>query len=142
MAPASFPPIVQCRTPGTAGTSKLHVREYGRSYDQAIGLQAIYSDRKIRDNVFAILREIVPKQVNPKNGRLCMDLWKILVLGTIRLNCNWDYYKIHDIANNHKTIREFLGHTVSAFDQRYALQTIKDNVANQSGCRKNTERTM
>ena len=93
-----------------------------------LGLQAIYSERKIRDEVFSILREIVPKQVNPKNGRPGMDLWKIFVLGTIRLNCNWDYDKIHDIANNHKTIREFLGHTLFDFDQRYALQTIKDNV--------------
>lgn len=94
-----------------------------------LGLQGIYSNREIRDNVFAILCEIVPKQVNPKNGRPGMDLWKILVLGTVRLNCNWDYDKIHDIANNHKTIREFLGHTLFEFNQRYALQTIKDNVA-------------
>lgn len=57
-----------------------------------------------------------------------MDLWKILVLGTIRLNCNWDYDKVHDIANNHKVIREFLGHTIFEFDQRYGLQTIKDNI--------------
>lgn len=93
-----------------------------------LGLQAIYSDRQVRDNVFSILSEIIPKQVDPNNGRPGMDLWKILVLGTIRLNCNWDYDKIHDIANNHKIIREFLGHTILEFDQQYALQTIKDNV--------------
>ncbi|MDD2390167.1 MAG: hypothetical protein PHP23_10595 [Desulfobacterales bacterium] len=39
-----------------------------------LGLQAIYSDRQTRDNVFAILREIVPQKVYPKNGRPGMDL--------------------------------------------------------------------
>ena len=48
-----------------------------------LGLQAIYSDRQVRDNVFSILSEIIPKQVDPNNGRPGMDLWKILVLGTI-----------------------------------------------------------
>jgi hypothetical protein len=56
-------------------------------------------------------------------------LWKILVLGTIRLNCNWDFDKVHDIANNHNVIREFMGHTVFECDQRYGLQTIKDVVS-------------
>ncbi len=30
-------------------------------------------------------------------GRPGMDLWKILILGTLRLNCNWDYDKVHEI---------------------------------------------
>jgi hypothetical protein len=24
----------------------------------------------------------------------------------VRLNCNWDFDKVHDIANNHKLIRD------------------------------------
>jgi len=94
-----------------------------------LGLQAIYTDRPVRNEIFRILRHIVPMNVNTKNGRPGMDLWKILVLGTLRLSCNWDYDKLHHIANNHKTIREFLGHTIFEFDQTYALQTIKDNIA-------------
>ncbi len=39
-----------------------------------------------------------------------MDLWKILVLGTLRLNCNFDYDKVHGLANNHRTLRLMLGH--------------------------------
>ena len=58
-----------------------------------------------------------------------MELWKILVLGTLRINCNWDYDKLHDIVNNHKTLRKMLGH--GSFDENYyyPLQTIKDNVS-------------
>ena len=93
-----------------------------------LGLQSIWSDRQIRKEVFDILKEITPKNINPQNGRPGMDLWKILVLGTLRLNCNWDYDKVHDISNNHKTVRDFLGHTGFNSDKLYPLQTIKDNV--------------
>lgn len=94
-----------------------------------LGLQAIYSDRRIRNEVFSILHRVVPENVDSSNGRPGMDLWKILVLGTLRLNCNWDYDKLHNIANNHKSVREFLGHTIFEFDKIYALQTLKDNIS-------------
>jgi hypothetical protein len=94
-----------------------------------MGLKAIYSDRKQRNEVFKILKGMVPENVDASNGRPGMDLWKILVLGTLRLNCNWDYDKLHNIANNHKKVREFLGHSIFEFDQTYALQTIKDNIS-------------
>jgi hypothetical protein len=94
-----------------------------------MGLRAIYSDRKQRNEVFKILKGMVPENVDASNGRPGMDLWKILVLGTLRLNCNWDYDKLHNIANNHKKVREFLGHSIFEFDQTYALQTIKDNIS-------------
>ncbi|NIV13873.1 MAG: ISNCY family transposase, partial [Aliifodinibius sp.] len=94
-----------------------------------MGLKAIYSDRNLRNEVFKILKGIVPENVDAGNGRPGMDLWKILVLGTLRLNCNWDYDKLHNIANNHKKVREFLGHSIFEFDQIYALQTIKDNIS-------------
>ena len=93
-----------------------------------LGLQTIYGNEQVRDEVFSILSEIVPEDVDSENGRPGMELWKILVLGTIRLNCNWDFDKVHDIANNHFNVRQFLGHTIVDFDQRYGLQTIKDNL--------------
>jgi hypothetical protein len=93
-----------------------------------LGLQFIYRHRQIRDAVFRILKDITPKEIDTDKGRPGMDLWKILVLGTLRLNCNWDYDKVHHIANEHKTVREFLGHTIFEFEQLYGLQTIKDNL--------------
>jgi hypothetical protein len=93
-----------------------------------LGLQTIYSDRQLRDRIFEILKNIIPPNIDADNGRPGMDLWKILVLGTLRLNCNWDYDKLHDIANNHKKVRDFLGHTGFKSDQQYKLQTIKDNI--------------
>ena len=94
-----------------------------------LGLQFIYSQPNIRNTIFKLLKQIIPDGVNPNNGCPGMDLWKIFVLGAIRLICNWDYDKVHDIANNHKTIRQMLGHGVVDDDYHYALQTIKDNVS-------------
>lgn len=92
-----------------------------------MGLQYIYTTREIRDKVFRILNSIVPLNKHGI-GRPGMDLWKILVLGTIRLNCNYDYDKLHELANNHRTLRLILGHAETDIDSLYALQTIKDNI--------------
>lgn len=54
------------------------------------GLQGIYCNRKTRRRIFKILKKIVPANVDSNNGRTGMDLWKIFVLGTLRLCCNWD----------------------------------------------------
>ncbi|MDY6868743.1 MAG: ISNCY family transposase [Chloroflexota bacterium] len=93
-----------------------------------MGLQEIYCNRKVRDDVFAVLRDVIPGDVDQNNGRRGMDLWKVLVLGTLRLNCNWDYDKLKDIANNHKTLRMMLGHSSVLDDYHYPLQTLKDNL--------------
>ena len=93
-----------------------------------MGLQHIYRTAPIRKKVFEVLKQIVPKK-SYETGRPGMDLWKILVLGTLRLNCNWDYDKVHEMANNHCKLRDMLGHSKTDFDSQYALQTIRDNVA-------------
>ena len=94
-----------------------------------IGLQYIYNDTELREQVFKELEKLIPSGVDPNNGRPGMELWKVLVLGTLRLNCNWDYDKLQEIANNHRTLRLMLGHgpwEVPAFS--YRLQTLKDNL--------------
>ncbi|WDN88327.1 hypothetical protein BuS5_01295 [Desulfosarcina sp. BuS5] len=93
------------------------------------GLQSIWCNREIRDQVFDALKGIIPENVNPKNGRKGMDLWKIFVLGTLRLNCNWDYDKLLEMANNHGKLRQMLGHGKMNADYKYALQTLKDNIS-------------
>jgi hypothetical protein len=94
-----------------------------------IGLKSIYCNRQVRQEVSEVLMDLVPDNVDPNNGRNGMILWRILVLGTLRLSCNWDYDKLKEIANEHKTLRLMLGHGVLDQDYRYALQTLKDNVS-------------
>ena len=74
-----------------------------------IGLQHIHRSRQIREKVFGVPKRIVPRKSH-EPGRPGMDLWKILVLGTVRLTCNRDFDKAQEMANNHKTIRQMLGH--------------------------------
>jgi hypothetical protein len=92
------------------------------------GLQHIYTNRGVRRRVFVALEQLVPLGVQIDNGRKGMDLWKILVLGTLRLNCNWDYDKLQEIANNHRTVRQILGHGLLDVDVRYPRQTLCDNI--------------
>jgi IS5 family transposase len=98
------------------------------------GLQHIYTTPALRARVFAILAEIVPAgvhgQADTSTGRPGMEQWKILVLGVLRLGLNADYDRIHELANEHKTIRQMLGHSgwADGEEDRYGLQTIKDNL--------------
>ena len=93
------------------------------------GLQALYVDREIRAKLFEALSGLVPDNVDPDKGRKGMNLWNIFVLGTLRLNCNWDYDKLLEIANNHVRVRQMLRHGIADGDYRYKLQTLHDNVS-------------
>jgi hypothetical protein len=92
------------------------------------GLQHIYCSPGVRGKVFEILGKIAPEGKSRNNGRPGMSQWKILVLGTLRLNCNWDYDKLREIANEHRTLRMMLQHPEED-EYMYPLQTLRDNVS-------------
>ena len=91
------------------------------------GLQYIYVTEPLREDVFKVLATSIGEQVKLHMGRTGMELWKILVLGTLRLNLNCDYDRLHELVNQHRTIRTMLGHG-DWDDYEYQLQTLKDNV--------------
>jgi IS5 family transposase len=83
--------------------------------------------------VFQILEEVKPRNaagepVSSENGRPGMEQWKILVLGVLRLGLNTDYDRLHELANPHKTVRQFLGHVEWCDDYQYNPQTLRDNL--------------
>ena len=98
------------------------------------GLQHIYTSHPLREKVFEILAEVIPNRVGSEHqkancnlGRPGFSPWKILVLGVLRLGLNADYESIHELANQHKTLRQMLGH--SDFEPHlYNEQTLKDNL--------------
>jgi hypothetical protein len=97
------------------------------------GLQSIYLNPKVREEVFTILREVVPRDaegqpVSVDTGRPGMSQWQILVLGVLRLGLNADYDRIQELANNHFTLRQMLGHSDFADDKSWGVQTLKDNL--------------
>jgi transposase, IS5 family len=106
------------------------------------GLQYIYVTADVRERVLEILQQVIPKRTghgltdeqreqlaNPNLGRPGMDQWKILVLGVLRLNLDADYDRVFNLSNNHKTIRQMLGHDDWLDHTQYSLQSIKDNVS-------------
>jgi hypothetical protein len=98
------------------------------------GLQYIYTTPEVREAVFAILAQVLAPRtegegaVSAETGRPGMEQWKILVLGTLRLGLNADYDRIQELANQHATIRQMLGHGLWDEGEPYALQTLRDNL--------------
>ena len=98
------------------------------------GLQHIYTEPALRDSVFAILQEVIPNRAKGQGkadatkGRPGMEQWRILVLGVLRLGLNADYDRIQELANQHSTLRQMLGHGDWTDKTEYKLQTLKDNL--------------
>lgn len=93
------------------------------------GLQYIFLTPTLRQEVLAILDGMFPPELDLDNGRPGMAMWSIFVMGVLRLSLNGDYDRLHNLVNNHLTIRQILGHGVVDDGKRYPLQTLKDNVA-------------
>ena len=92
------------------------------------GLQHLYMDVPLRMQLFALLETQIAPKIDKRNGRPGMTLWSIFVCGVVRLDLNIDYDRLHELANQHLTLREMLGH--GAFDRAdYHYQTLKDNVS-------------
>ncbi len=49
-------------------------------------------------------------------------------MGILRVNLNWDYDRLHEMVNNHITIRQILGHGQADDGEQYGLQRLKDNL--------------
>jgi hypothetical protein len=94
-----------------------------------MGLQYIFLNLMLREQILKILNGLFPQEIDRHNGRPGMDMWSIFVMGVIRLNLNCDYDRLHNLVNNHKTIRQILGHGVCDDQHGYYLQTLKDNVS-------------
>jgi hypothetical protein len=99
------------------------------------GLQHIYTNAEVREQVFAILAEVLPERVDAEGkvsadtGRPGMAQWKILVLGALRLGLNADHDRIQELANQHGTIRQMLGHGDWADETQYSLQALRENLS-------------
>ena len=92
-------------------------------------LQYVFVTPELNKKVFSILEKKVKSGVQ-NTGRYGMTLWEIFVLGMVRHNENADFDRLHDMANEHNTLRKIMGVGMSDYSRvkDYKLQTIKDNV--------------
>jgi hypothetical protein len=93
------------------------------------GLQYIYTTEKPREHIFSALEKTLDPSVNSKTGRPGMELWTIFVLATLKLGLNCDFDRLQELANQHNTVRQMLGHSGWEDTTIYKLQTIIDNVS-------------
>ena len=93
-----------------------------------LGLQHLYSHEETREKLFSLLEEHILPGTNRNVGRPGMELWRILVMGVLKQGLGCDFDRVHELVNQHRRVREFLGHGAFSQDDTYELQTIIDNV--------------
>ena len=91
-----------------------------------IGLKHLYMNEQIRAKVFALLDAQVNPRARKDTGRPGMALWRILVLAILKQGLGCDYDRVTELANEHGTLRQMLGHGV--VDHEYERQTVVDNI--------------
>ena len=89
----------------------------------------IYTTPKYNKQIFSVLDNAILKG-KKKTGRKGLDLWQIFVLAQVRLSRNLNYDVLHDLANNHHSLRQLLGIERTWEKERIVLeyQNIVDNV--------------
>ena len=92
------------------------------------GLQYLYSQEALRDRLFALMDEYILPGINRKVGRPGMAMWSIQVMGVVKQGLGCDFDRLHELGNEHKTLRKFLGHPAIS-DKLYHYQTLVDNVS-------------
>ena len=92
-------------------------------------LQYVFITPELNKSVFEILEKKIKSDVQ-ETGRYGLSLWEVLVLGVVRHCENADYDQLHDLANDHSSLRGILGVSTNDYSagRTYKLQTIKDNV--------------
>jgi hypothetical protein len=91
-------------------------------------LQHIYSRSQLRDACLELVAQDVNADSRDDCGREGLDYWEILVLGSARLGCNLDYDKLHDLAQNHRTLRAIMGAGEWETTTEFSWRRIRDNV--------------
>lgn len=94
-----------------------------------VALKEIYCNQEYNEKIFSILENHLSAS-KKKTGRKGMNLWSIFVLSQVRLCLGTSYDVIHNLANNHKSIRQLMGveKSFGHKQQVFEYQNIYDNV--------------
>jgi IS5 family transposase len=91
-------------------------------------LQHIYEQAPMRCELLDLIGEDVNADSSPDRGREGLSYWTIMVLAAVRLGCNFDYDKLQDLAEQHRTLRLIMG--IGAWDEHtdFDWRRIRDNL--------------
>lgn len=92
-------------------------------------LKEIYCNKEYNERIFSILEKHISSG-KKRTGRTGMDLWSIFVLAQVRLCLNVSYDMLHNLADNHRSMRQLMGIERDFGYERiqYEYQNIYDNV--------------
>ncbi len=93
-----------------------------------LSLKTLYCTPEYNEKIFRILEESLGKH---RTGRKGMDLWCIFVLAQVRFSLNISYEMLHNLANNHRAIRQLMGVEREFGDEpfEFEYQTLYENVS-------------
>ncbi|TWT74713.1 hypothetical protein CA13_59120 [Planctomycetes bacterium CA13] len=73
------------------------------------GLQFLYTNNKLRHKAVKLVAADLNEDSRRDIGRPGMDDWHVVVLAAVRLGCNFDYDKLQDQVENHRSLRGIMG---------------------------------
>ena len=74
-----------------------------------VGLQHLFTNHKLRHKVVKLVADDLNRDTRRDVGRRGMDDWQVVVLAAVRLGCNYDYDKLQDQVENHRSLRAVMG---------------------------------
>jgi hypothetical protein len=90
-------------------------------------LQHVYSTPVLRDEILRLVAADINLTSFPDRGREGLDYWHIVVLASVRMGCNFNYDRLHDLSKNHWALRAIMG--LGEWDgTRFTWKRIRDNV--------------
>ena len=63
-----------------------------------------------------------------KVGRPVMEMWRILVMGVVKQGLGRHFDRLHELVNQHRTLRRFPDHAVVWDERRHHHRKLVDNV--------------
>jgi transposase, IS5 family len=91
-------------------------------------LQHVYGQVQLRGEILDLVGNDVNEGSSPDHGRTGLSYWTITVLAAVRLGCNFDYDKLQDLAEQHRTLRLMMGIGDWQDDEDFDWRRIRDNL--------------
>lgn len=90
-------------------------------------LRHVYATPHLRDQILELIAADINRDSRDDCGREGLDYWHIMVLQAVRLGCNYTYDNLHDLAENHISMRAIMG--LGEFDgTSFNFYRIRDNL--------------
>ncbi len=96
------------------------------------GLQHLYSQAHLRDQMLHLIAQDVLKDADPDQGREGLTLWQVLVLASVRLGANVTYDHLHYLAGNDRNLRAMM-QVGQWCEESFTWRRIRDNVCQVRG---------